>query len=59
MTLLLSACQQGAEQPATQDSGAESYVIEDGGVGLTREELQYLVKLWSPDMTAGGHQGSR
>ncbi len=49
--LVLSACQQGAEQPATQDGGAEPYVIEDGGVGLTREELQYLVKLWSPDMT--------
>jgi hypothetical protein len=52
MTLLLSACQQGAEeQHATPDGGAEPYVIEDGGVGLTREELQYLVKLWSPDMT--------
>jgi len=58
MTLLLSGCQQGAEQPAIEDGraeqpvgGAEQYVIEDGGVGLTREELQYLVKLWSPDMT--------
>jgi len=60
MTLLLSACQQGAEQHAIEDGGAEQhaiedggaeqYVVEDGGVGLTREELQYLVKLWSPDM---------
>jgi hypothetical protein len=51
MSLLLSACQRGAEQPSIEDSGAAPYVIEDGGVGLTREELQYLVKLWSPDMT--------
>lgn len=30
---------------------SEAYVIEDQGVGLTREELEYLVKLfWSPDM---------
>jgi peptidyl-prolyl cis-trans isomerase C len=50
LTSLLSACQQGAEQPAIEDGDAEQYVIEDGGVGLTREELQYLVKLWSPDM---------
>jgi len=50
LTSLLSACQRDAAQHASEDGGPEQYVIEDGGVGLTREELQYLVKLWSPDM---------
>ena len=29
---------------------AEQYVVEDDGVGLTREELEYVVKLWTADM---------
>jgi hypothetical protein len=29
---------------------AEDYVIEDDGVGMSLEELTYLVKYWSPEM---------
>lgn len=29
---------------------AEQYVVEDGGVGLSREEVEYLVAIWTPDM---------
>jgi hypothetical protein len=29
---------------------AEEYVIEDDGVGMSLEELSYLVQFWSPDM---------
>ena len=31
-------------------SAAAKEVVEDQGVGLSREELEYIVKLWSPDM---------
>ncbi len=31
-------------------SAAAKDVVEDQGVGLSREELEYLVKLWGPDM---------
>ena len=42
LLLLLAACASGLS--------AAEYVIEDGGVGLTREELEYIVKFWTPDM---------
>lgn len=29
---------------------SEQYVVQDGDVGLTREELEYLLTLWTPDM---------
>jgi hypothetical protein len=29
---------------------AQDYVVEDKGVGLSREELEYIVKFWTPDM---------
>jgi hypothetical protein len=29
---------------------AENYVVEDEGVGLTREELEFTVKYWTPEM---------
>jgi peptidyl-prolyl cis-trans isomerase C len=29
---------------------AEDYVVEDDGVGMSLEELTYLVKYWSPEM---------
>jgi hypothetical protein len=31
-------------------SAAAKEVVEDQGVGLSQEELEYIVKLWSPDM---------
>jgi hypothetical protein len=29
---------------------AQDYVVEDEGVGLTREELEFIVKYWTPEM---------
>ena len=36
-------------------------VVEDEGVGLSREELEFIVKLWTPDMqkAAAGDKGDR
>ncbi|MCB1676150.1 MAG: peptidylprolyl isomerase [Halioglobus sp.] len=31
-------------------AGAADVVVEDGGVSLSREELEYLVKYWTPEM---------
>jgi len=44
--LLLMAC------CATALATAEEYVIEDQGVGMSLEELGYLVQYWSTDMQA-------
>jgi peptidyl-prolyl cis-trans isomerase C len=42
-------------------ASAEKYVIEDGGVGMTYAELEYVVRHWSPEMqeAAGKDLGDR
>lgn len=40
---------------------ASEYVIEDGGIGITKQELEQLVRLWTPDMqqAAASDHGDR